>query len=281
MSTVFTEGASRRRPERARLGDLLIKQKLIAQDQLASALEMQARSGRKLGKILIELGFVTDDQIAETLAKQLNLPYVDLKYFKFNASAVKKLPEAHARKLRALVLEEQSGACQVGMVDPTDLFAYDELSRLLKQDLVQAVVSDSQLTQSIDRLYRRTEQISSLARELRADLGETIDFAAPGLALAGEDAPVVKMLQSVFEDATQVPIHLQSGESMAHAVIACIALGALALAGPWRANAQAVIDPTRPPAEFLVPGGIPPRTLFPPEVQARSSFCPATERQSQ
>jgi hypothetical protein len=62
------------RPEKIRLGEVLVQQKLLSQEQLALALEEQKRSGRKLGRVLVELGFVTEEQISEALARQLNIP---------------------------------------------------------------------------------------------------------------------------------------------------------------------------------------------------------------
>ena len=69
----------------------------------------------------------------------------------------------------------------VGMADPTDLFAYDELGRILQREIELAVVSEALLLQTIDRIYRRTEEISGLAKELERDIGETyVDFGALG-----------------------------------------------------------------------------------------------------
>src|SRR5207237_1185853 len=113
--------------------------------------------------------------------------------------------EAQARRFRAVLLEDKRSTYLVGMADPTDLFAFDELARLLKRDIEAAVVSEALLLQTVDRVYRRTEQISGLAKELERDLGDAyIDFGALGAGVGAEDAPVVKMLQSVFEDAIQV-----------------------------------------------------------------------------
>ncbi|MDP1633332.1 MAG: MSHA biogenesis protein MshE, partial [Gallionellaceae bacterium] len=69
------------RPEKIRLGDLLVQQKLISLDQLQFALEQQKRSGRKLGRVLVDNAFVSEDQISEAIAKQLNIPYINLKYY--------------------------------------------------------------------------------------------------------------------------------------------------------------------------------------------------------
>src|SRR5881227_2482079 len=126
------------RPQRMRLGDVLVAQKLITVEQLRTALEAQTRRGRRLGRLLVELGFLTDEQVAQALARQLSLRYVDLAQFNFNPSVVHKLPESAARRFRSVPLEERGNTIVVGMADPTDLFAFDELTRLLKRD-VQAV----------------------------------------------------------------------------------------------------------------------------------------------
>ncbi|HEV7836632.1 MAG TPA: GspE/PulE family protein, partial [Gemmatimonadaceae bacterium] len=205
------------RPEKIRLGDLLIAQKIISQDQLGAALEHQKKSGRRLGRVLIEQGFANEEQICEAISRQLNIPYVNLKFYNFNDQVVRRLPEAQARRFRAVVLEDRRGACLVGMADPTDLFAFDEITRLLKRDIEAAVVSEVLLLQNIDRIYRRTDQISGLAKELERDLGDSyVDFGALGAGVGAEEAPVVKLLQSVFEDAVQVnasDVHIEPLES--------------------------------------------------------------------
>src|SRR5258708_25314769 len=90
------------------------------------------------------------------------------------------------------------------MADPTDLFAFDELARLLKREIEAAVVSEAVLLQTVDRVYRRTDEISGLAKELERDLGDTyIDFGALRAGLGAQVAPVLQMLQSTFEHAVQ------------------------------------------------------------------------------
>ena len=205
------------RPEKVRLGDLLVQQKLISLEQLQFVLEQQKRSGRKLGRVLVDNGFITEDQISETLAKQLNIPYINLKYYNPNLEVVRSLPENQARRFRALALEERNGAILVGMTDPTDLFAFDEIARILKRDIDVAVVTEGQLLETIDRVYRRTDEISGLAREVSEDLGEGyIDFGALSDTVGTEEAPVVKLLQTMFEDAVQVgasDVHIEPQET--------------------------------------------------------------------
>ena len=205
------------RPQRIRLGDLLVARKLLSVEQLTASLERQKKSGKRLGRILVEEGFANDDQVAEALAQQLKLAYVDLKFRELDPEVVRKLPEALARRFRAIVLEEREFDYLVGVSDPTDLFAFDEITRSLKKGVELAVVSDLALTKAIDRTYRRTEEISGLVRALERDFKESyVDFGAAAGELGAEDAPVVKLLQSVFEDAVQVnasDVHFEPQET--------------------------------------------------------------------
>eukprot|EP01133_Synstelium_polycarpum_P021099 gene21099-25350_t len=204
------------RPEKVRLGEILVQQKLLTEEQLGQALTEQKRSGRKLGRVFVEHGFVTEEQISGALARQLDIPYINLKFFNINPELVRLLPETQARRFRALVLEDRREGLLVGMSDPTDLFAYDEISRLVKRQVELAVVNETEVLAAIDRIYRRTEDISTLTRELEQDLGDvSVDFGALAVNPGLEEAPIVKLLQSVFEDATQVrasDIHIEPQE---------------------------------------------------------------------
>jgi len=205
------------RPEKVRLGEILVQQKLLSEEQLMFALGEQKRTGRKLGRVFIENALVSEEQISGALAKQLSIPYINLKFFNTNAATVRMLPETQARRFRAIVLEDRPTSLLVGMADPTDLFAYDEISRSVKRTIELAVVNESELLQTIDRTYRRTEEITDFARELEQDLGDTVvDFGNLAVTPGLEEAPIVKLLQSVFEDATQVrasDIHIEPQES--------------------------------------------------------------------
>jgi MSHA biogenesis protein MshE len=208
------------RPEKIRLGEILIQQNLLSAEQLDRALAEQKRTGRKLGRVFIDSGFVTEKQISEALARQLAIPFIDLSAYNINAQDVQKLPEAQARRFRALVLEDKGHTFLIGMADPSDLFAYDEITRVLKRDIELAVVQESALLQVVDRTYRHTSEISNLALELEQDLGENaMDFVTIGTSDSAEEAPVVKLLQTIFDDAVQVhasDIHIEPQENKLH-----------------------------------------------------------------
>jgi len=204
--------------KKIRIGDLLVQNAVISEAQLQTALAEQKSSGRKLGRTLIDLGFLSEDALLDFLARQLEVPLIDLRGYQFNPDTVRKLPETFARRFRAVVLAETRDDFLVGMADATDIFAYDELVRILRKPVRQAVVRESDLLRTLDLVYRRTEEISNLAEELGEELGDSdVDLAALADSDETANAPVVKLLQSIFEDAVQVrasDIHIEPDESV-------------------------------------------------------------------
>ncbi len=204
--------------KKIRLGDLLVDSKLISQKQLEQALSDQKKSGQKLGKVLIENSYLTEDQMLEALSKQLKIPFVDLLHYKFNPEIIKLIPEIQSRRFRAVALSTDNTGILVGMADPTNIFAYDELSRILNKPLKLAVVREIDLLKTIDTVYRKTDQISGFAELLNEELTESdIDLGALLADADVADAPVVKLLASLFEDAIQIKasdIHIEPDEKV-------------------------------------------------------------------
>lgn len=204
--------------QKIRIGELLVKNGIITEDQLMSALATQKKSGSKLGNTLIELGLVTSQQLHEFLADQLNLPFIDLKHFNYNPEIVRLLPETAARRFRAMVLNQEDNQLLVGVADPTDIYAYDELSKILKQKINLAVVYENELLKALDTVYRRTQEIVTIAEELGEELSQGDTNLEQLLTETDvEDAPVVRLLKSLFEDAVQVgasDIHIEPDEKV-------------------------------------------------------------------
>ena len=203
--------------QKIRLGDLLVEQKVISAADLDIALAAQKKSGRRLGRIIVESGLAGENDIAQALARQLSIPFVDLRKFSPEASVLQLLPETQARRFRAIPLARRDGSVFVGMADPTDLSAYDEIARLIHESIQLAVVAEGDLLAAIDRIYRRTDDIHGLTQELARDMGES-EASIIGLESLGEgqaDAPVVRLLQTLFEDALQVgasDVHIEPQE---------------------------------------------------------------------
>ena len=202
--------------KKIRLGDLLVDKGLITNDQLQLALQEQKKLGRKLGSTLIELGMIDEDSILNLLSSQLGIPLIDLNNYNYNDDVVRTLSESIARRYRAIVLEERANDYLVGMADPTDLYALDEIQEKLSKNISQAIVRESALLDTFDMVYRRTEEISALAEELGQELSSGAEELSNLLQAEMTDAPVAKLLQSIFEDAVQVSasdIHIEPDKS--------------------------------------------------------------------
>ena len=204
--------------QKVKIGNLLVQNDVITDEQLRTALEAQKEMGQKLGRVLINLGYVDEDQFLSFLSQQLQIPFIDLKRYQFDVALIQRLPENYARRHRAIVLQEKPQGLLVGMADPMDIFAFDEIERILQMPIQQAVVRESELLNTLDLVYRRTEDIATFAEELDEELTEG-QFDLESLTLDADDseAPVVKLLQSIFEDAVQVrasDIHIEPDESV-------------------------------------------------------------------
>ncbi|MAO68714.1 MULTISPECIES: type II/IV secretion system protein [Idiomarina] len=198
-----------------RLGDLLVHEQIITEDQLHKALEEQHLSGRKLGATLTDLGYISEHQLLEFLAQQLKLPLISISERKIPPEAFKLLPEVQARRHRALVIEADDKKALVGMSDPADLSSIDAINQLLAPRQVElAVVPEGELMQAFDNLYRRTKEIETFASQLQDEYEDTSEFELGQLSLDDDtdEATVAKLLQSIFEDAVQVrasDIHIE------------------------------------------------------------------------
>jgi MSHA biogenesis protein MshE len=200
-----------------RLGDLLVHEGVISNEQLMQALTSQKNTGRKLGDTLIELSYLTERQLLQFLAQQLAVPFLDIAQHKISPNVASLLPEVHARRLRALIIEDRGATVLLGMSDPADLSGLDQLERMLAPKRIElAVVMESQIFDAFDGLYRRTAEIESFASQLEEEYEESSNFdLATNFLDEDGDATVGKLLQSVFEDAVQMrasDIHIEPEE---------------------------------------------------------------------
>ncbi|AEH34315.1 PilB [Vibrio anguillarum 775] len=198
---------------RKRLGDLLVEEGIITENQVEQALAAQKRSGRKLGDTLIELGFLSEQQMLSFLSQQLSLPLIDLSRANVDIDAVQILPEVHARRLRALIIGKNGDTLRIAMSDPADLFAQESLLTQLPQYSFEFVIApEKQLVEGFDRYYRRTKEIASFAEQLQLEHQGNTAFDFDIGDDDSDEVTVVKLINSLFEDAIQVgasDIHIE------------------------------------------------------------------------
>jgi MSHA biogenesis protein MshE len=215
--TETTTAATAKPRKRMRLGDMLLAEGVVTAAQLQVALDEQRASGRKLGQILIEDGVTDETAIARALAQQLRVPYVELTLAVVTPKIANLLQEAHARRLRALPIDESRGVVRVAMADPTDLQAFDEVQRLIGREVDLVVVTETALAAALDHLHTRSAQVTGFAKELELEFADRPlpARANTSAAASSEEAPVVKLLQSLFDEAVRTrasDIHVEPQE---------------------------------------------------------------------
>ena len=204
---------------RMRLGDLLVNEGIITDAQVEQALKKQKELGKKLGGTLIELGFIGEVELLQFLARQLNIEYIDISQSRIDPEVVQLLPEVHARRHRAIVVRADAESVLLGMSDPADLNALDQLIPMLAPREVEiAAVKESDILESFDKLYRRTKDIESFAQQLQEEYEETSDLDFVNLTSNTEgDATVVRLLRTIFEEAVvsgASDIHIEPDEGL-------------------------------------------------------------------
>jgi len=202
--------------KRIRIGDILVAKQIITQDQLAIALNEQKKMGVRLGKALIALKFVNEKTLLSILSEQLDIPFVDLKNFNYSRNDIRSLKETVARRYRVAVLNHSDDSLTLGMSDPTDIFCLDEISAIFKKNIEPVIVRETELLDVLDTSYGETEKIASLAEELNHELEDgAVDVDNLVSDVDDNDAPVVRLIQKIFEEAIRFKasdIHIEPDE---------------------------------------------------------------------
>ena len=203
-------------PQKQRIGDLLVQHKLISPAQLSKVLAEHKRSGKRIGEVVVQQGFVTEKTFLKFMSQWLKIPLIDLKKFQQKEKVIQYIPESVSQRFGVLALAEGEDMILVGMTDPTDLFAQDELERILNKKIRPVLISPTELEKNFDRYYRKSGEIDGFAEQLQEEVGrssENLDQMMQTEMLV--DAPVVKILNSIFEDALRTKasdVHIQPGE---------------------------------------------------------------------
>ncbi len=136
-----------------KLGDLLLKAKLITQDQLEAALKLQREEGGKLGEALVRVGAVSEADITETLSQQFGVPSIDLSSFSIDPNVIKIVPGEVARKYGVLPVNKTGATLTIAMGDPTNVFAMDDIKFMTGYNVEPVVASEVALRKAIDKHY--------------------------------------------------------------------------------------------------------------------------------
>src|SRR5205809_304972 len=219
-----------------RIGELLLKEKRISAEQLQQALTAQKANGGKLGFNLVKLGYVKDEEITALLSKQYGVPSINLAQFEIDPAVIKLIPSETANKYQIVPLSRAGATLTIAMTDPTNVFAMDDIKFMTGYNVEPVVASETAVTDAITKYYPAAPagtkpakkepstqvpsgpQVSALEmaskglEELQsmdaADgdvevLEELQEIDASTLAKAGEDAPVVRLVNVILMSSIQ------------------------------------------------------------------------------
>jgi len=195
-----------------RLGDLLVKEKIITQEQLQQATKSQKENNSRLGAALVKLGFLTEEDFTNFLSRQYGVPAINLAYFEIDASVVKLIPFETAKRYQILPLSRVGASLTIAMVDPTNVFAMDDIKFMTGFNIEPVVASESSILEAIDKAYgaKQGEDLESVMQTMN-DLGdadvevqqEEAEAALADLERAADEAPIVKLVNLILTDAVK------------------------------------------------------------------------------
>jgi len=199
-----------------KLGELLVRNKLISKEQLDKALHIQKTSGNKLGYDLVKLRYVTDEDIAQCLSKQFGIPAINLSHFEIDQAVLDLIPVEVCRKYDLIPVNRTGAVLTVAMADPTNIRAMDEINFICGYQVEPVVASDFAIRESVDKYYGSAHALElkqvmqDAMAEKAAQAGESADVElleeTDELDLAllekqATDAPVIKLVNKVMYDA--------------------------------------------------------------------------------
>jgi type IV pilus assembly protein PilB len=216
-------------PVSRRLGDLLVREGLIDNEQLARALQEQKGSNDKLGSILVKLSFVTEENLIAFLSRQYGIQSITLSQLDIDPDLLKLVPEQIARKYEVLPVKLQGNTLTLAMGDPTNVFALDDVGFMTNLQVIPAVASQAAIRQAIDRAYdSKGGGIADIVSEMEGaaadvELVEGDEEAAATkvdvfeLKESADEAPVVRLINMILVDAIRrgaSDIHLEPYEKV-------------------------------------------------------------------
>ena len=195
-----------------RLGDLLVKEKVITAEQLDQAVKMQKDSGTRLGAALVKLGFLSDEDVTNFLSRQYGVPAINLSFFEIDPSVVKLIPHETAKRYQILPLSRVGASLTIAMVDPTNVFAMDDIKFMTGFNIEPVVASETAIMEGIEKAYASNQE-DDLEKVMASatDMGETdIELQAEEeemgmdqLEKAADEAPIVKLVNIILTDAVK------------------------------------------------------------------------------
>lgn len=206
-----------------RLGEILVKNNLIDRDQLNRALQEQKLSGGvlRLGSILIDQKLLTEEKLTSFLSKQYGVPSVNLADYEIDPAVIKIIPPEVVQKYQLLPVNRAGATLIVAVSDPSNLFAIEDIKFMTGYNIEMVVASERDIKTSIDKYYDQSASLADVMSDMDVEDFEIVDddeqVDIGSLERATEDAPVVKMVNAILQDAIRKKasdIHVEPYEKL-------------------------------------------------------------------
>jgi len=209
---------------RKRLGDTLVEAGLITADQLKEALQKQKSLGLRLGKVIVQMNMATEESIAVTLARQMNIPFLDLNALTIRPEVLTTIPEGIVRSHTLLPIQLEGNRLRVSMSDPLDVFIIDEINYQTGYEIDIGISPESQLEAAIRHYYGTSESlqaaVDTLAAERREDVKKLDESFFTTFDIGSGDesaAPIINLVNTVIQQAIAdraSDIHIEPDEEV-------------------------------------------------------------------
>jgi type IV pilus assembly protein PilB len=195
-----------------RLGDVLVKTGKISAQQLQEGLAVQKEKGGRIGSVLVKMGLLTEKELVEFLSQHFGVPAIDLARVEIDETVIKVVPAEVARKYMILPVAKVGAKITLAMIDPTNVFAMDDIKFMTGYNVEPVVASESAIRLAIDKHYGSTHAIElkkvmdDLSEPTQADpslevLDEDQELDLDTLEKESEEAPVVRLVNIILTDA--------------------------------------------------------------------------------
>ncbi len=187
-----------------RIGELLVRQKMISLQQLRKAQEEQRRQGTSLGYALTKMGFVSDNQITDFLSQQYRVQAIDLREYEIDEDVIAQVSKEVCERHKIIPVSRAGSSLIVAMADPSNLHAIDDIKFLTGYNVEPVVCSEAAVVEAVERYYNKETEISfddimDGFDETEIDFAETAeDESILDLEKASEDAPVIRLCNAIL-----------------------------------------------------------------------------------
>src|SRR5438876_2615136 len=158
----------------SRIGELLVREKMLSLSQLQQAQDEARRTGKRLGATLARLGYVNDQALTQFVAKQYSLPSINLGEIEIDVSVLKLVPREICEKHQVIPVRRSGPTLIVAMADPSNIYAIDELKFLTQYNIEPVVASESALETALSRYYDKGPDLDQIVGEFDVD---NVNFA--------------------------------------------------------------------------------------------------------